>query len=327
MSGPFSIVKAAEIMLDCTEQPWLVENLWSDEAVGVLGGPPKSCKSWLGLELAVSIASKTSCLGTFTVPQAGPALVYMAEDALPAVRERIQALCRHRSLPLEDLDLFCIDSPTVRLDHPQHRRRLEQTIQKLGPRFLLLDPFVRLHRADENSAQEMSSILGFLRELQRRFHLAVALVHHTSKKHHTQPGRALRGSSDIHAWTDSSLFLQRKGNSIVLTVEHRSAPAPQPMVLKLVTGERNTNTHLNVVRNWTEPGAQSQTLKTSLIELLTKAHEPLTRHIIREHLKVKNQTLGLALAELEQKGILYHEKNGWVLTAGQTNGQMKGEMS
>ncbi|MFC1852589.1 AAA family ATPase [candidate division CSSED10-310 bacterium] len=324
MSEPFSIVKAAEIMLDCKEQPWLIDHLWSTEAVGVLGGPPKSCKSWLGLDLSVSIASKTPCLGTFTVTRAGPALVYMAEDALPAVRERIQALCRHRSLPLQDLDLFCIDAPAVRLDHPDHRNRLEQTIQKLDPRFLLLDPFVRLHRADENSAQEMSSILGFLRELQRRFHLAVALVHHTSKKHHSQPGRALRGSSDIHAWTDSSLFLLRKGNSLILTVEHRSAPAPQPMVLKLVVGAHNTTTHLDVVRNWTEPEKHSQTLDTSLIELLTTAQEPLTRHIIRQRLKVKNQTLGVALAELEHKGIIYREKTGWILTAGQTNGHEKG---
>lgn len=317
MNQTFSIIKAAEIMLDKQEQPWLINNLWSSEAVGVLGGPPKTCKSWLGLDLAVSIASRTPCLGTFKVSHRGPVLIYMAEDALSAVRERIQALCRHRSLPLQNLDLFCIDAPAVRLDHKEHRYRLEQTIQKLEPRLLLLDPFVRLHQADENSAQEMSSILGFLRELQRRFNLAVALVHHTSKKHHSQPGRALRGSSDIHAWTDSSLFLQKKGNSLILTVEHRSAPAPQPMVLKLVVGARNTTTHLEVVRTWTAPGQHNQILDTSIMELLTTAQQPLTRQIIRQHLKVKNQTLGLALAELEQKGLIHHENRGWGVTEGQ----------
>ena len=31
---------------------WLVRDLWSAQAVGLIGGAPKVAKSWLGLDLA-----------------------------------------------------------------------------------------------------------------------------------------------------------------------------------------------------------------------------------------------------------------------------------
>ena len=48
-----------------TQAQWLVRQLWGTAAVGVIGGAPKTAKSWLGLELAVSVASGTACLGRF----------------------------------------------------------------------------------------------------------------------------------------------------------------------------------------------------------------------------------------------------------------------
>ena len=46
--------------------------------------------------------------------------------------------------------------------------------------------------------------------MQRTYHTAIALVHHASKKHRAQPGQALRGSSDLHAFGDSNAYLARR---------------------------------------------------------------------------------------------------------------------
>ena len=56
------------------EQRWLVSSLWSEEAVGIIGGEPKCCKSFLALDLAVSVAAGTPCLRRFAVPRRGSAL-------------------------------------------------------------------------------------------------------------------------------------------------------------------------------------------------------------------------------------------------------------
>ena len=128
---------------------WLVQDLWGAAAVGVIGGPPKVCKSTLALDLAVSVASATACLGRFEVHTPGPVLVYLAEDALPRIRDRVAQLCQHRGLSLSDLALHVVTSPSLRLDLEHDRRALQQTLSSLRPTLLILDPLVRIHCLDE----------------------------------------------------------------------------------------------------------------------------------------------------------------------------------
>ena len=122
------------------------------------------------------------------------------------------------------LDIAVIDVPVLRLDHRSDRQRLEQTVPCIRPRLVLLDPLVHLYGVDENAVAEIAPILGFLRELQRRFEAAVVLVHHARKSGAAKPGQALRGNSELHAWGDSNLYLRRRDNQIVMTAEHRAAP-------------------------------------------------------------------------------------------------------
>ena len=51
------------------EQQWLVDTLWGEQAVGIVGGEPK-CKSILALDLAVAVAAGVPCLRHFA--PAGP---------------------------------------------------------------------------------------------------------------------------------------------------------------------------------------------------------------------------------------------------------------
>ena len=201
------VQRAAELELQPPEQTWLIQDLWGQNAVGIIGGAPKCCKSWLGLDMALSVASATPCLGRFPIRQQGPALVFLAEDSLAAVRARLEGLCAHRQLDIRALDLYVITAPSLRLDQGPDRQLLEAMLLSINPRILLLDPLVRLHRLDENSAADISKLLGFLRDLQRAHDSAIVLVHHASKKHRAQPGQALRGSSDLHAYGASIAIL------------------------------------------------------------------------------------------------------------------------
>lgn len=161
-------------------------------------------------------------------------MVYMAEDKLHDVRERLDQLGRRRGLTLDRLDrLHVITAPSLRLDLESDRQALQRTLDTLRPKLLRLDPLVRLHRLDENSAADISGLLGFLRELNRQHDLAIILVHHMAKRARQDPGQALRGSSDLHAWVDSACYLMRHHQHLRLTVQHRAAAAPEPMRLRL----------------------------------------------------------------------------------------------
>ncbi len=135
---------------------------------------------------------------------------------------------------MADIDIQVITAPSLRLDLDADGRRLTQTVSELRPRLLLLDPFVRLHRVDENVSAEVAPLLAYLRELQRAYGAAVAVVHHARKgAAHARGGQALRGSSEFHAWGDSNLYLRRVGDELSLSIEHRAAPSPPPLAVGL----------------------------------------------------------------------------------------------
>ena len=302
--------RANELDIHQKEQAWLIESMWAYAAVGIIGGPPKCCKSWLGLDMALSVASGSPCLGQFPVKRPGPALIFLAEDALPVVRARIEALCAHRQIPIESLDLYVITASSLRLDLMGDQQRLKATLAVFKPRLLLLDPLIRLHRLDENSATDISSLLGFVREMQRSYDTAIVLVHHTSKKHYAQPGLALRGSSDLHAFGDSNAYLARRKDRIILTLEHRAAKPPDPIALELVSLPDGSATHLEI----SSPAkiTTEVSLNDRILDLLRHAGKPLIRTTIRKHLKCNNQRLGQILLDLDKQGLIRRTSTGWV---------------
>jgi RecA-family ATPase len=245
---PLPVVRVGEIKGAESTQRWLVEELWGASSVGVIGGAPKCAKTWLGLDIALSVATGTACLGKYTVPEPGPVLVYLAEDALPVVRQRIGGMARHRGLDIAQVEVHVITAPVLRLDRDRDRARLLETAKRLRPRLLILDPLVRLHGIDENSAGEVAQLLAYFRRLQRELDVSVVLVHHTRKDgaRGAAAGQGLRGSSDIHAFGDSNLYLRRSREGLVLSSEHRAAPASPPACLELVATDAET-THLEVI--------------------------------------------------------------------------------
>ena len=78
---PLPVEPAYRLVDRPLDQGWLVTGLWSEEAVGIIGGEPKCCKSFLALDLAVAVAAGIPCLRRFAVPKPGPVRLYAAEDA------------------------------------------------------------------------------------------------------------------------------------------------------------------------------------------------------------------------------------------------------
>jgi len=310
------VARIDQLQEKTSQQRWLIDSLWTHEAVGILGGAPKCCKSWLGLDMAISVASGTPCLGRFAVYNPGAVLIYLAEDTLADVRARCEAICAHRFISLSQLDLFSITVSSLRLDLAEDQKRLHATIAHKKPRLLLLDPLVRLHRLDENSSADISRILGFLRELQREHALAIILVHHASKRQHAQPGQSLRGSSDLHAFGDSNAYLARKQDRLVLTLEHRSAKPIDPLEIQLVSDSCETSAHLEVVSSFKLNDSESLNLRVK--NLLKNNPGPLRRTKIRGLLKVNNQHLGNVLLELEGQGVILQCSAGWMISQNPT---------
>ena len=297
------------------EHRWLVTGLWSEQAVGIVGGEPKCCKSFLAWDLAVAVAAGVPCLRRFAVPRAGRVLLFAAEDALHIVRRRLEGISAAAGVALANLDIQVITAPTVRLDLDADRRSLAETVATLQPRLLILDPFVRLHRIDENASGEVAPLLAYLRELQRRHAVAVLVVHHAKKGGSgVRAGQALRGSSEFHAWGDSNLYLRRDGDDLSLSVEHRAAPSMTPVTIELA--QRGTALALEVVDRRDPATPPPSSLDERITATLAGADAALPFTKLRACCRVRATTLYERLAMLADTGRVVKTDDGYRLADG-----------
>lgn len=288
---------------------WLIRSLWIS-GVGLVGGQPKQLKTYVATELAYAVATGQKALGRFEVDRQGPVLGFFAEDELSEMRTRFEDVANARRGSLDRVPVHLIDVPVLYLDQAEHLRALRASVSAIKPRLLILDPFVRLVRnSDENSAAEVSAVLGTLREIQRTFDVAILLVHHMRKARAGHVSQQLRGSGDFSAWSDSAIYITRKGDDRLVTIEHRCAAAPPPFLVQLQT---TPAPHLVVVDGTSE---QTDVLHAAVLERLRIVDRPQSTVALRNAIKVRKATLVAILEALQQRGHIQRTKAGWTLTS------------
>jgi hypothetical protein len=306
------VVPASALESETAQKPWLIEQLWLREAVGIVGGPPKLLKTWLALEMAVSVALRSPCLGNFPVHTSGPVLLFAAEDSQAKVRSRLQSLAGNHGSSLEQIDVRVITVDTLRLDRSTDQERLAATVMLYRPVLLVLDPLVRLHSLDENQSGPMAALLGYFRALQRKTGTAIVIVHHARKNTTSSAGAGytLRGSGDLYAWVDSFICVQRRRDRVVLLAEHRSAPGLGPLPIELSPSSAPDQVpYLRLSAEATDETSERDLLPDRILNLLECSTAPLTTDAIRSSLRVRKQRVVDVLRGLYEEGMIVRDGN------------------
>jgi hypothetical protein len=185
-------------------------------------------------------------------------------------------------------------------------------VRQQRPILLILDPLIRLHRVDENDATQIAALLSYLRELQRQFQLAVMLVHHARKdSHSSRPGQALRGSSELHGWGDSNLYMRRKGPQLTLSTEHRAAPSRDHIPLQLA--ESGAVVALQVVERSSVELEAAPTPTQRVRQALAQLREPAPVQQLQKLCGIRTAKVCSALAELSTQGEVVRDARGYQL--------------
>jgi hypothetical protein len=172
-----------------------------------------------------------------------------------------------------------------------------------------------LHAIDENVAGEVAPLLGFLRSLQRELHTAVALVHHARKgAAHERGGQALRGSSELHAWGDSNLYLRRQGENLYLAIEHRAAQGKDRLQLMLradppALALAVVDSHPAQPSDRVQPSSPLQRIE----QILAESAAPLTQRQLRDSARMRASHVSDILAKLLSAGCVSRSAEGYRL--------------
>jgi hypothetical protein len=113
---------------------------------------------------------------------------------------------------------------------------------------------------------------------------------------------------------DSGIYLTRRGPQLLLTVEHRRAPAPPAFFVRL---EANGPPHLALLEP--EPDAREvpsavDPLRAAVLEKLREKKRPSSARELRDALRVRKTSLLDALRALASQGLIARRPEGWVLS-------------
>ena len=225
--APFPLTPIADIVRR-PPTPWLVDKLLPQADLAMLYGGAGSGKSFLALDLAFSVAQGFTFFNRAC--QQGP-VVWVAAEAAGAMALRARAYSRATDQSLDGLPLWVIEQ-TPALQQRDDALALARSLVKARPRLIVIDTLAAASAgADENSGQDMNTVLTTCRGLHQATGALVLLVHHAGK----DVSRGARGWSGLRAavqteWqVDSSDILRRR----LHVTKQRDAPDGLELAFRL----------------------------------------------------------------------------------------------
>lgn len=214
---------------------WLLDDMWQLGKINGMAGFEKSGKSRLMNWMLVGM-SAGKVLGLNGEPK--KTLYLCGEETVAHVNQRICRYAELQGIPKNQFDIGFIEAAAMRLDIKKQRDEMIEQILDEDYEMLVVDPWRRVHGADEDKSLSMSPIYNDMRKWSNRHGLTILLLHHTPKIHMdtdmTRMASWFRGSTDLPAILDTAQYVDRTNKT---TIEiHRAGrfpPLPKLRVMDL----------------------------------------------------------------------------------------------
>ncbi|NVN25607.1 AAA family ATPase [Asaia siamensis] len=242
---------------------WLVKDLIPEQALVCLFGAPNTGKTFIALDIALSVAFGRPALSQDGNSEGNPTsrpVVFVLREALHNIHRRIAAWCDHKKIPRKQAQEHLAhhllipdtsDELDIRIDRSTSRRKLIDAIKQRcpNPALIVLDPLVDMMDGDENSARDMSRFVNGLNELRTQLGACVLVIHHQGK--YWRPIE--RGSSVLQAAVDTHIHLldatkttrRRKKNANTETKEDNTQKI-ELEIFKQRDAARSPNIHIEL---------------------------------------------------------------------------------
>lgn len=235
---------------------WIIEEFWGVGEQGIIAGEPKTYKSVISTDLAISIATGKPFLGQYPVAKQGPVLMIQQENSPFIMKDRTMKIAMAKGLfhgdahatgshldvqfP-DDVPLYMLNNSGFDLTDKDCLKMLDEKTKEVEPLLVILDPmYLMLGGVDENSMKELRPILNWLLEYHQRHGCALILVHHWNKSGASKRGgQRMYGSVAWHGWIESAMYMQANDVDKTISVERefRAFEKPDKITLKIEMGE------------------------------------------------------------------------------------------
>jgi len=201
---------------------WLVDGVFTKHGFSVLYGEPGAGKSFVAIDMALSLAYAKAW---HTQAVAPGAVLYIAGEGVGGLGKRIKAWQAHYKMTHEVP--FHVLPVAVRFREQEDIERLLRTIDELGLTFsaVFIDTVARaLLGGDENSSTDMGLFVDACEAVKRHTKSAVVAIHHSGK----DAARGMRGSTALLGACDTVIKTAKLESVVTLSVEKQKDAEPIP---------------------------------------------------------------------------------------------------
>ncbi len=193
-------IYSSEYIMNTPMKPieYCVDGLIS-QGLFVLAGAPKVGKSWLALDMCLSIAKGEKVLGKETV--CGHAVYLSLEDSLIRLQNRLYELTDE---PSDNLN-FAIMAESISNGLPEQIEYCRKRFDDL--KIVFIDTLQMVRNESESSYGSDYKELSVLKSLADKLGIAIVLVHHTRKCSDGDPFNMISGSTGLSGCVDGSMVL------------------------------------------------------------------------------------------------------------------------
>jgi AAA domain-containing protein len=288
---------------DTEDGDYLVLPIVPKKGAVLIYGLPKEVKSWLGLGLAVDVASGRKALDYFDTPHPAKTLYVQVEDSEALTRQRLRLVVPQRGLGRLVGQLKIVPRCGLNLMDEEWVALLEQEIQKFKPELVVLDVFRRLFRGNVNEAEQTAGFFRVLDTLRDTYGCAIVLIHHARKNNESAAIQTMAlGSVNITAWPEVLIYTsnKRKVGSATVAALQLEGKDPLPDGLEIVVDSESDP----VVRVQAKAGNE-----VKLIQAMIKETPGLLQTELQKKARIPEKRLRKILKDGVEQG-LWEEKRG-----------------
>lgn len=207
-SKPF-FTSIGELTAKPTPTDWLIKDYFERDKTVLLFGPSGGGKSFVVVDMGLSIATGKDWQGHTT--QQG-AVFYICGEGKSGIKKRCVAWAIKNEVPLvADVPFFVSDGALVLPDN-EGIERLHRDIEVSGqhtPALIIFDTLARCLDGDENAAKDISAFVQAIDAIRTKYSCTILMVHHSGK----DELRGARGSSAIKGALDTEIMLTNPSKS------------------------------------------------------------------------------------------------------------------
>ena len=307
---------------------WLVDEWLPDKSITFLVSPPESYKTWLLLDLAVSVSAGVPFLGRYTVNSPGPTMIIQQEDSHSGLTDRLALIVEQKLgiLPkldengwevpsMPDLPIYVHPDRQLRFGNRQVLEEMEQQIATIKPKVIMIDPLYSTTDSTDNYMADLANRMMILKTWRDKYGCSFLIAHHSKKN--LDPDSTARedswGSQFLNAFLEAGWQVRRNPrlapNEVVVRRHSKVMGNQSPISLTFDISTKYPMKYQVAARSYETPTPEHrQPAQAEMYEMIRG--KPMSQADISSSTGKNRSTVSRQIKQLEAAGMIEKMPDG-----------------